>query len=128
MKTDDICGTMHNQPMPKDLFIETLDAIRAGLARRYDFGQALSATCDSWFVCNLGDEWLRQLIKLLEYSMDDHPTTKYDSIIGWWLFDNGEKKIWWEEVGKTIEQDLSTPGALYDYLVERIQNKEKEGI
>jgi hypothetical protein len=123
-----VCDSCVKQLLPKELFIETLEKIKAGLDRRNSFGQAISDVSDSWFVCNVGDEWLKQLIKVLEYSMGDFPSRKYDSIIGWWLFDGGEKKIWWEESGETIEKDLSEPEALYDYLVEKFQNKHKEGI
>lgn len=120
-----ICNTCTKQLVSKELFIETLEVIKTGLERRNTFDQALGDVSDSWFVCNIGDEWLKQLVKMLEYSMDDHPTPKYDSIIGWWLFDRGEKKIWWEESGKTIEKDLTSSDALYDYLVERFHNKTK---
>ena len=69
-----VCDTCMKQLLPKELFIETLEIIKAGLDRRNSFGHAISIVSDSWFICNIGDEWLKQLIKVLEHSMDDHPS------------------------------------------------------
>lgn len=103
----------------KKLFVTTLKAIQEGLEKREKLDKAFSEACDSPFVCNVGEEWLNQLIVVLEYMMYDFPDKKYGSTISWWLFDSTEKIIWWEEDGQKIERDLTTPEALYDYLVER---------
>ena len=79
------------------------------------------AFSESWYICNIGEEWLNQLIKVLEHNMDDHPSKKYDSMIGWWLFEDTDKIIWWEKDGQKFEKDLTTPEALYDYLVEKME-------
>lgn len=103
----------------KKLFVTTLKAIQEGLEKREKIDKTFSEICDSSFVCNIGEEWLNQLIVVLEYMMYDFPDKKYGSTISWWLFDSTEKIIWWEEDGQKIERDLTTPEALYDYLVER---------
>lgn len=106
------------KPLNKELFVQTLKVIKEGYERRNKFNDAISDICSSWFVCNVGEEWLKQLITLLEYLMEDEPSSKSSSIIDWWLFEKVDKKIWWEENGQKIERDLTTPEALYDYLVE----------
>lgn len=103
----------------KKLFVTSLKAIQEGLERREKLDKAFSEACDSFFVCNVGEEWLNQLITILEYLMEDFPDKKYGSMISWWLFENVDKKIWWEESDQKIERDLTTPEALYDYLVEK---------
>ena len=103
----------------EELFIETLNSIKEGYGRIKQFDKALTSISDSFFICNAGEEWLNALIKLLEDVMNDHPTPKYDSHISWWLFDDVEKKLWWEENGEKVELDLTTPEALYKYLSER---------
>jgi hypothetical protein len=103
--------------LTKELFVQTIKTIKAGCERRDKLNEALSDVCNSWFICNIGEEWLEQLIVLLEHLLNDEPT-KRGSVISWWLFEDVEKKSWWDEDGKTIERDLTTPEALYDYLVE----------
>lgn len=102
----------------KELFVESINAIKSGLEKRNKLDEALTAFSDSFFICNIGEEWLNQLIKILEFSMNDIPTRKYGSIISWWLFEDVEKQICWEASGKKYEKDLTTAEALYDYLVE----------
>lgn len=103
----------------KEVFIETLRIIKEGYERRNKFEKAITEISDSFFVCNVGEEWLDQLVKLLELGMNDLPSRKYSSTISWWLWEDVEKKIWWEENGQKVEKDLTTPEALYEYLVEK---------
>jgi len=103
----------------KEVFIETLNKIKDGYKRRSKFEKAVTEVCDSFFICNVGQEWLDQLIKVLEFGMNDLPNRKYGSVISWWLWENVDKKIWCEADGVKYEKDLTTPEALYDYLVEK---------
>ena len=103
----------------KNTFVSCIKAIQEGLEKRNKFDDALCAISDSWFVCNIGDEWLTTLISLLEKLLDDESKPIYGSMLSWWLFDDTDKKIWWEADGQKFEKDLTTPEALYDYLVEK---------
>lgn len=105
--------------LSKELFVKTLTAIKAGYARRNNFNKAMTEFNDAYFICNVGDEWLNQLITVLEHLMDDVDKPKYGTIIRWWLWDSSDKNIWWEVDGQTFKRDLTTPEALYDYLVEK---------
>jgi hypothetical protein len=103
----------------KECFLKTITGIKEGLEQRDKFDKTMSEFTSTWFVSELGESWLNSILDLLEEIFNDHPTPKYDSMIRWWLFGRADKKIWWEEDGKTVEKDLSTPEALYDYLVEK---------
>ena len=107
------------KPLTKELFVETITAIKAGYERRTKFEKAMTEINDAFFICNLGDEWLNQLVSLLEHLMGDENNPKYGTTIQWWLWEDVEKKIWWEVDGQKFEKDLTTPEALYDYLVEK---------
>ena len=104
--------------LSKELFVETLNAIKTGYARRSKFEKAMTEFNDAYFICNIGDEWLNQLVLLLEQLMGDENNPKYGTTIGWWLWEDVEKKVWWEADGVNHERDLTTPEALYDYLIE----------
>jgi hypothetical protein len=103
----------------REEFIKTLDIIKKGFKRREKFEKSVSNVSDSFFICNIGEEWLDQLVHLLEVEMNDEPNPKYGSMISWWLWEDVEKKIWWEEDGKKFERSLKTPVQLYNYLKER---------
>lgn len=105
--------------LSKELFVETITVIKAGYERRNKFSKAMTEFNDAFFICNIGDEWLSQLVSILETLMDDENRPKYGTYIRWWLWDDSDKKIWWEVDGQTFERDLTTPEALYDYLVEK---------
>lgn len=105
--------------LSKELFVETLKAIKTGYERRNKFESAITEFNDAYFICNIGDEWLNQLVLLLEQLMNDENNPKYGTTISWWLWEDVDKKIWWEVDGQKFEKDLTTPEALYDYLVEK---------
>lgn len=101
------------------VFVETLKRIQEEYERILKFDKALSEISDSFFICNAGEGYLNALLDILEDVMNDKSTPKYDSYIRWWLFDNVEKKIWFENDDERTEIDLTTPESLYKYLNER---------
>lgn len=103
--------------LDKDTFVSCINAIQVGLEKRNKFDDAIAAFSESYFICNVGDEWLNSLLGLLEKLMDDLPSKKYSSVIQWWLWE--DKTLLIEEDDKTIERVLATPELLYDYLVEK---------
>ena len=40
--------------------------------------------------------------------------------IGWWLWEDVEKIVEWEEDGQRCSADLTDPGNLYDFLMDNI--------
>jgi hypothetical protein len=105
------------------VFVETLKRIKEEYERILKFDKALSEISDSFFICNAGEGYLNALLDLLEDVMNDKSSPKYDSYIRWWLFDDVEKKIWFEDKGERTEINLTTPEALYKYLSERGEDK-----
>lgn len=45
--------------------------------------------------------------------------------ISWWLYEDVEKTISWKENGEEISRDVTTADALYDFLVNEIEEKAK---
>lgn len=102
-------------------FITTLDYITKGLEQRDKFDKAMSEFNSSFYVTNIGDDWLTGLIFLLEIAMND-PPGKNGSFISWWLFNSNvvDKIITiTEEDGTSYEVPVKTPQQLYKFLSER---------
>lgn len=102
-------------------FVNYINLIEKGLQQRDKFDKAMTEFNTSFFVSNIGEDWLNGLIMLLETVMDDKPG-KNGSYISWWLFESNivdKKLIITDENGDDSEVDLSTPELLYKWLVER---------
>ena len=84
------------------------------LLRKYD-------TQTNGFDC--GCLILHTLMSVLIAEMDD----KHD-YISWWLYESTEDKtVTWTENGVERSVDLTTPEALYDYIVESHLDRERSG-
>lgn len=101
-------------------FITCLDYITKGLEQRDKFDKAMSEFNTSFYVTNLGDDWLHGLIFLLEISMNDRPG-KNGSYISWWLFNSDitDRTLIVTENGVDKEIPVKTPHQLYKFLIER---------
>lgn len=102
----------------KEIFVSTLDKLKAGLQNREDFDKTIERFSSGFVVLNVCNDWLDGLIDLLAYMVDDT-----NDIISWWLFENVEKIIYIEANSKLnptnqeIKFDVSTPEKLFDYFV-----------
>ena len=101
----------------KKLFVETLENIIKERDKISHFNNALHNVCDGYPILMLGDGYLNSLLNVLNAVFSEE-NEKYPTI-EWWLFEDVEKKIWETDkvTGEDIEYDVSTPEALYDYLV-----------
>jgi hypothetical protein len=102
-------------------FVYYINKIQDGLNQRRKFDEAMTEFNTSFFVSNIGEDWLNVSLLLLETIMDDKPG-KNGSYISWWLFDSNtvdKKLIVTNEDGDDSEVDVSTPELLYKWLVGR---------
>lgn len=102
-------------------FVNYINLIEKGLEQRRKFDKAMTEFNTSFFVSNIGEDWLNGFINLLETVMDDKPG-KNGSYISWWLFESNtvdKKLIITDENGDDSEVDVSTPELLYKWLVDR---------
>ena len=101
-------------------FVNYINLIEKGLEQRRKFDKAMTEFNTSFFVSNIGEDWLNGLVALLETVMDDKPG-KYGSYISWWLFDNrtNRRLILADENEGSTSIDLSTPELLYKWLSNR---------
>lgn len=107
-------------------FVNYINLIEKGLEQRRKFDKAMTEFNTSFFVSNIGEDWLNGLIMLLETVMDDKPG-KNGSYISWWLYEadltSKDKFLLVEdEEGNPIGVDVSTPELLYKWLVKRKVN------
>ena len=115
---------MNNLNISKELFVETLNAIKKGLEQRDQIDKALTQFCDSYVITNIGDDWLNALIKLLENAVGDEVSPKYGSTITWWLYENVVPKVIYLQsdhpkntTGEELEIPVETPEQLYEYFL-----------
>lgn len=108
----------------RELFVETLAAIKKGLEQRDQIDKALSQFSDSYVITNIGDDWLHALTNLLENVVDDNPQMKYGTMIEWWLYENIVPKVIYLQphhpkntTGEELEIPVETPEQLYEYFL-----------
>ena len=108
----------------RELFVETLEAIKKGLEQRNQVDKAFSQFSDSYFISNIGNDWLDALTKLLEDTVGDEVLPKYGSTITWWLYEDVTPKVIYLQpehpkntTGEELEISVETPEQLYDYFL-----------
>lgn len=94
----------------KQVFVDTLKAIKDEEKVREDAQKELKKL-------GLELDWnktpfLGPLLNLLKAAVPD----PYDNI-GWWLYEDVDHTIFWNEDGKEVSVNVEDPGDLYDYLV-----------
>ena len=72
-----------------------------------------------FYSANSGDIVVVAPFDILAAEMDDKA-----GYIDWWLYDDVDKTVSWEENGSEVSVDLTVVDALYDFLVEE-HNKRK---
>ena len=99
--------------LTKEVFMKALEAIRKQEELTDKLNEAYCEMNPGFYgICTNG-LLLDRLIEVIEDAMDDIGQT-----ISWWIFEDVEKEISWKEEGKEISVDVTTPEALYDYLVD----------
>ena len=66
-----------------------------------------------FYSANSGDIVVAALLDILAAEMDDKA-----GYIDWWLYDDVDKTVIWEENGSEASVDLTAVDALYDFLME----------
>lgn len=72
-----------------------------------------------FYSVNSGDIVVSALLDILAVEMDDKA-----GYIAWWLYDDVDKTVSWEENGSEVSVDLTAVDVLYNFLVEE-HNKRK---
>lgn len=98
--------------IPYELFEKTIQKIRAKEESDHKFTKLLDSMCDGYPIFGVDNGFIVAMLNLLKTGMQDRGDT-----ISWWLYEDVEKVIWWQENGKEVECHLNTVRDLYDYLV-----------
>lgn len=89
---------------------ELMDRLDSVCREFGDFGHSL----------DLGNLHLQALLDVLKEAMNDE-----SDYIGWWLYEDVEHVVTWEEEGREIVRHLTDTNALYDFLVENDESRKK---
>jgi len=97
----------------KKTFIKVLKLIKEQAKINSKVGEALELVCDSWVMYGFKDKNSEALYLVLQELLD--PTSDW---IGWWLWEDVEKVVTYEDGGKI---KLDTAGQLYDFLINNFE-------
>lgn len=95
-----------------ELFEKTINSLRAKEESDHKVTKLLDTMCDGYPIFGVNNGFTVAMLNLLKTGMQDMGDT-----ISWWLYEDVEKVIWWQEDGKEVECHLNTVRDLYDYLV-----------
>lgn len=107
--------------IPYELFEKTIQKIHAKEESDHKVTKLLDTMCDGYPIFGVNNRFIVAMLNLLKAGMQDRGDT-----ISWWLYEDVEKVIWWQEDGKEIECRLDTIRDLYDYLVREYPNLSDE--
>ena len=96
----------------KKTFIEVINLIKEQEKINEKISEGLEELIDGWAVIKEN----KALTALLLILKEEFGPVGYD-YIDWWLWENVEKKLYYEENGEKREKDLTDVGDLYDYIV-----------
>ena len=96
----------------KELFCSVIDKIRKQDKKITKFNSALSDICDGYPIFDAENLYLSALLDILHSEMKDET-----DVIGWWLWENVDKKIGVKIDNEYVWFLIDTPERLYDYLV-----------
>ena len=104
-------NTLPNR-ISKKTFIKSIELIREQEKINEEIRNGLEKFIDSWVTLKEN----KALTALLLVFKDEFGPIGLD-YIEWWLWENAEKKVYYEENGEKKEKDLTDVGDLYDYIV-----------
>ena len=104
-------NTLPNR-ISKKTFIEVINLIKEQKKINAEISEGLEKLIDGWAVLREN----KALTALLLILKEEFGPVGYD-YIDWWLWENAEKKVYYEENGVRKEKDLSNIEDLYDYIV-----------
>lgn len=99
--------------LSKETFVHALQLIRQQDEIMNEVNNHLRKLGGSLGGLNIDSLNLQALLKVLKEVLWDE-----NEWISWWLYEDVEKTIEWEENGQTVRIDVTEPGALWDFLRE----------
>ena len=104
--------------LSRECFVTSLQAIREQGAVLDDASKVLQKLSDFPVSLDYFDSLNRKtLLRVLAEAMRDE-----NEWISWWLYEDVEKIVTWEDDGEECSADLTDADALYDFLVREIRD------
>ena len=99
--------------MTKKQFVKRIRLVQNFMSEQETLSALIYKLTDNSPVITMGNCLISTIIDLINESLsiDDK------DLLLWWLWEDVEKKIWWEDNGETIEAIVETPEQLYDYII-----------
>lgn len=105
--------------LSKESFIRAIEAIQKHDHFVGEVNEACRNYSMEFYSVNSGDIVVTALLDILAAEMDDKA-----GYIAWWLYDDVDKVVSWDENGSEVSVDLTAIDALYEFLVEEHNKRE----
>ena len=105
--------------LSKESFLRAIEGIQKHDRFVAEINDASRKYSMEFYSVNSGDIVVSALLDILAVEMDDKA-----GYIAWWLYDDVDKTVSWEENGSEVSVDLTAVDVLYNFLVEE-HNKRK---
>ena len=103
--------------LSKKVFVESINAIKKHEQLMDELKAPLRQLGDFPLSLDFDSIHRQALLKVLQEATGDE-----SDWIGWWLYEDGDKIVEWEEDNQTLQADLTEVGALYDFLLSNVEN------
>lgn len=105
----------------QETFVKIISAIKEQEEINRKVGDALNLVCNGHFVFGTDNKEHEALLLLLRVIFKDN-----EDFIGWWLYETSEPVVKEKVRDKECVYDLSTPEALYDFLIKNMKEGTEE--
>lgn len=109
--------------LSKKTFVEAMNAIIEHNELMEELMKPLQKLGDFPLSLDFESIHRKALLKVLQETMGDD-----SDWISWWLYDDVDKIVTWEEDEKKMSADLTTVEALYDFLLSNIEQASSEAL
>jgi len=109
--------------LSKGTFIQAMEMIQKEEEIMDNVRTQLKRLGDGPFALSIDSLYLQALLNVLGESMAD-----VNEWISWWLFEDVEKVVEWDQDGVTRQWDVSTLDAFYDFLVDELMQRDFKHI
>lgn len=107
--------------LSRNSFVATIDAIQEHERIIHEAEKILEPLGVLFPSLDFGKKYHEVIMKLLSETMMDQ-----GEWISWWLYEDVEKIISWEEDGEDVSVDVTDVNALYDFLVSEMKCKDNK--
>lgn len=102
----------------KETFVHAIETIKKQDELTDKLNELYCQLNPGFYAMSFNGLLLEAILSILEETMED-----IGSAISWWLYEDVDRTVSWDEDGQEVSVTLSTPEDLYDYLVNNMNER-----